>query len=275
VAVLVTAAGATPSKKLADARAKFRAGECTSVIALVYPLLFPNPALATEAELSEAYVMLGVCYFETDELDEAEKWFEEALIINPELDLDPEVYSRKVISFFRKLKDAIRDKLEKAEQDRKLAAYKNALASLRQVNVERHPYWMNFIPFGAGQFQNGESGKGKFFAISEAALGGTSLVAFGILSVQYGWPRHDIPRDDVDLAANLQRVQVGTGIAFSIIYIWGVVDALVHYQPTIVRTTQIDPDLLPDDFLPKPEARFRLLPVAGPDEAGLVLRWEF
>lgn len=275
LALLVGSANATPSEKLDQARAEFRAGEYQSVIAMVYPLLFPNPALATETELTEAYLLLAVSYFETDDLENAEKWFEEALIIDPEMDLDPDVYSPKVINFFTKIKQAIKDKLEKAIRDRQIAQYKKALAAMRQVNVVEHDYWQNFVPFGAGQFQNGDRGKGRFFAISEGVTGGISLLSFIVLATDYGWPRHKIPPDEVDRAQNLQRVHVGTGIAFSVLYAWGVVDALLNYEPKVVTTTKIDPSLLPDDFPLPPESSFRLLPTAGPDGAGLVLHWEF
>lgn len=243
---------------------------------MVYPLLFPNPALATETELIEAYLMLAVSHFETDDLDNSEKWFEEALILDPEMRLDPDVYSPKVIDFFKKIRQAITNKLEQAIRDRKLAQYRMALEAMRQVNVEKHSYVINFVPFGAGQFQNGDRGKGRLFAISEGVLGGVSLLSFIVLSADYGWPRHRIPPDEVDRARNLQRLHVGTGIAFSVLYAWGVVDALLDYVPEVVTTTKIDPSLLPEDFFPgRPESRFRLLPTVGPPGAGLVLHWEF
>ncbi|RMH42290.1 MAG: tetratricopeptide repeat protein [Deltaproteobacteria bacterium] len=269
-------ARATPADKLAEARDRFRAGDYKSVIATVYPLLFPTPALATDDELREAYVMLGVSYFETDDLDEAERWFEEALILQPDLELDPDVYTPKVVDFFRKIKRALRDKLEKAEKDRQLARYQEALARATQVNVQHNPYWINFIPFGAGQFQNGQPGKGKFFAIAEVTTGAASLGSFLVLAFDYGFPRHRIPRDEVGFAANLQRVQVGAGIAFVALYTWGVIDALLEHRPTVVTTTRIDPSLLPEGFPAPPQsAAPRVIPFAGPRGAGAVFHVEF
>jgi len=272
-------ARATPADKLDEAREKFRAGDYPSVIGIVYPLLFPDPALATEAELAEAYLMLGVSYFETDRLEESERWFEEALLLDDSIELDPNLYSPKVVNFFAKKKQALAAKLEEARREAQIAAYKATLANLRQVNVERHPFYINFLPFGAGQFQNNESGKGYFFAISEGVLGGISFATFLSLSLDFGFPTLKIPPNDPDAADRailLQRVQVGTGIAFTALYVWGVIDSLRDYQPEVVRTTQIDPKYLPPDLQPPPgSSRFRLIPVAGPDEAGVLLRWEF
>ena len=275
LAALAGTAAATPSQKLDDARAQFRAGEYKAVIATVFPLLFPSPALATEAELTEAFLLLGVSYFEIDDLENAETNFEEALIIDPEMTLDPDVYSPKVIDFFEKIRQASKDTLEKAIRDRQLRQYRDALKAMRQVNVEKHSYLINFVPFGAGQFQNGERGKGRLFAISEGVLGGVSLLSFLVLSADYGWPRHSIPLDEVDRARNLQALHVSTGVAFSVLYAWGVVDALLNYSPEVVTTTQIDPSLLPEDFPERPQSRFRLLPTVGPEGGGLVLHWEF
>ena len=39
---------------------------------------------------------------------------------------------------------------------------------------EVRPYYVNLIPFGAGQFQNGQRCKGLAFAISEATTAGLS-----------------------------------------------------------------------------------------------------
>jgi tetratricopeptide (TPR) repeat protein len=276
LALLAATAAATPQQKLDDARQRFRDGDYKSAIAIVYPLLFPNPALSTEAQILDAYVILGVCYFETDDLAEAEKWFEEALLIDPALELSPDVYSSKAVDFFRKLKKAIKDKLDQAEKDRQMKEYRDALSKLRQVEKVTTPYWINFVPFGAGQFANGQGGKGKFFAITEAATGAVSVGAFLILSIDYGWPRHQIPNtpEDLDFAANLQRVQVGAGVAFVVLYGWGVVDALLEHKPQVIRETKIDPKDLPKDLRP-PQSGLRLLPAVGPDGGGALLTWEF
>ena len=51
-------------------------------------------------------------------------------------------------------------------------------AQARDRAYEQHSYAVNFIPFGAGQFQNGQRGKGWAFLGIEAALGAISLGAF-------------------------------------------------------------------------------------------------
>ena len=72
---------------------------------------------------------------------------------------------------------------EKQRQARRLAMLEE-LASTETV-IERHSRWFALVPFGAGQFQNGQTAEGWLFLIGEGLLAGGSVVASG-LSVYYG-----------------------------------------------------------------------------------------
>jgi hypothetical protein len=287
MAVIAVWAGAaradeTPSQSLDEARDLFRAAKWTDAIAVLSGLLYPEPSLASPSDLAEAHLMLGVSYFETDQKQQASLQFEEALNYDGGLELTADLHSEAVVDFFRAKKREFRrksrDDERRAARD---AAIRKLVESTQQVRIEHHPYYINFVPFGAGQFQNNQPDKGRFFFITEAAFGGTSLTFLLIQIFRYGVPMR-FPRDEVELAANLQRVQVGTGIAFSILYAWGVVDALRNYRPTVVTTTKIDPQHLPPELL-EPEANepestpqsFRIEPLVGPQSVGLGVRWEF
>ncbi len=293
LALLVGAAtplGATPQEKLSDARQKFLEGDWESTIAIVAPLLYPVRALASADELTEAHIMLGVSYFETKDEAAAEREFEEALRIDPDIELNPDLYSAEVVSFFNELKKKLGDDIARAKERARRAAewarYQRLIESSKQVTVEQRPLWVNFVPFGVGQFQNGHRKKGFAFLGTELVLGGTSLAMFAVQWSRYGIPL-EIPADELDFAARLQQIQIITGVGFFIVYAVGVGDALWYHEPRKVTTTPLDPSLLPpppefDDpnegARPRADAatsHLRLLPMAGPDRAGLVLHWEF
>ena len=90
---------------------------------------------------------------------------------------------------------------EKQRQARRLAMLEE-LASTETV-IERHSRWFALVPFGAGQFQNGQTAEGWLFLIGEGLLAGGSVVASG-LSVYYGQQRNVVANTDPATAERLQ-----------------------------------------------------------------------
>ena len=95
---------------------------------------------------------------------------------------------------------------------------------------ERQPYFVNFVPFGAGQFQNGARGKGTGFAIAEGATGAASAGIFVYLASKYGLAG-EVPIEDSLQVRSLQRIEIATGVAFFALYAAGIVDSLRHHEP--------------------------------------------
>jgi hypothetical protein len=161
------------------------------------------------------------------------------------------------------------------------------------VIVEKRDYYVNFIPFGAGQFQNGQTTKGILFASAEGVTGAVSAGIWMYLVGTYGLSG-SVSSDDANFVLRLEQIEIGAGAAFIGIAAWGIVDALVHYKPSIVRKP--DESLLPPDLRPHatpsgppggaksrgteepkkpPGTTFNLLPTPLPGGAGVVLSWEF
>ena len=128
-------------------------------------------------------------------------------------------------------------------------------------------------------------------------LGG---LAVGLLLLVSRLPLHlataglPVSNDDANFVLRLEQIEIGAGAAFIGIAAWGIVDALVHYKPSIVRKP--DESLLPPDMRPHtqpsgppggekprstdepkkpPGTTFNLLPTPLPGGAGFVLSWEF
>jgi len=265
-------AGATPREDLTAARAAFQLGDFKETIVLLTPNLYPDRRFGSPAEIIEAHVLVGVSYFKLGQRERAALEFEEALFIDSELTLDPLFYSEDVREFFDDKKRRIQEELRAAEEQRKLAEQNEQLmAALKNARlVERRPYFINFVPFGAGQFQNKQNTKGTFFLVSEVALGGASVSLFAAQLIEFGFPL-EVPEEDASRVRAMQVAQITTGGLFLAVAIWGVVDALVHWEPTKVTQIDLSKELLRSE----PEASLRLVPTAGPGWAGASLSFEF
>lgn len=292
VLVLLSSAparAATPAQDLDQARTAFRSGEYADAISLLSSLLYPTARLADSALLAEAHLLLGVSYFETGKPSSAAREFEEALFIDPTMVLEAGVFSVEAVTFFKEKKEELerkaRDDAEKARLAKERDRLRRAIENM--VVIEKRRYGVNFIPFGAGQFQNGDTKKGIFFFVSQAVFGGTSLTAYLIQTVRYGFPTGTVPRADVDFVNRLQVVQITSFALFAGSVAWGIIDSLNNYKPDIQRKP--DPQYLEEveDILKerendeqpkgkkKPQSNLLITPLLGPNTAGAAVIWEF
>lgn len=230
---------------------------------------------------------LGVCRVEAGDLEGARREFEKALQLDPNWQLDQTVITNKAaIKLFDNTKVDLRMRAE-----REAARQQHALELERQRKFleslyvyETHPYYLNFLPFGVGQFQNQQTVKGALFLSGEAATLGTSAVIWGYLINKYGINNqhlHVSPTEARDIRL-LQQVEIGAGAAFFALYAWGVVDSLLHYQPQV--RVHADRSLLPPELRdpappPKPKHtslldRIHLAPMLTPTSVGIGLSWE-
>jgi hypothetical protein len=268
-------AGATPGQELDDAREQFRAGKFGDAARALNYLLYPEPRLSQEEDLVEAHVLLAVSALETGDRKTATREFEEALFLNPDVTLDKLLFSENAREFFDEVKQDLEEREARDAEARALAQRAADLQAAldAMVVIEKRPYYINFIPFGAGQFQNGDNGKGLFFAISQGVTGGLSAGIWLYLVGEYGLPGK-VPQEEATRALNLQRVEIVAGSVCLGLMAWGIVDSLLNYKPSVRQAP--DPELLEKYRKPKPPpaTSFRLEPTALPGGAGLTLTWE-
>lgn len=272
------AAHATPADKLVEAREAFQLGKYEEALPLLNYLLYPDVRLSRKADLLEAHVLLGVAHFELGNQRAARREFEEALFLDSELTLDPLLFSEKAIEFFEDLKAEMRERANRDAQARALAEERDRLrrALENMVVLERKPYYINFVPFGAGQFQNGHNRKGLLFFASEAILGGTSATLWMVQVSKYGL-NGKVPDEETASVRRMQQVQVAMGVACLVVMGAGIVDALMNYES--VTRAPADESLIDDFDLLAPredkKSSLNLMPTAGPHSAGVVMTWEF
>ena len=111
---------------------------------------------------------------------------------------------------------------------------------------------LNFLPFGVGQFQNGDTTKGIIIAVSQVVFGAINLGAIFAhnaiaddpsrrcsVSTINNCSNPPIPDSDRALLQNIDVVKYVSAGLFWGVYIYGVADSLVHYVPRI--ETEITP----------------------------------
>jgi len=280
-------AAASPSQDLERLRQSFREHDYQSARVLATYLLYPDEKLAQPVDLVEAHVILGASDFETGHRAEAKLEFEKALQIQPDKTLTDMLFSEGVIRLFDETRADIEARARRDAELRKIADERERIRKYREslVVVERRSFGVNFVPFGAGQFQNKQPGRGVLFATSQGVAAGISVGIFVYLAGKYGIVAN-VPPGDGPGVHQLEQVEIGAGVAFWALYTWGVVDALLHYKPRV--QVEGDDSLLPplteppDAKKPRPKTslgdrlrdRLHFAPMLTPHGGGIGLTWE-
>ena len=260
-----------------------------------------------EASLVQWHKLAGLAAFNLKRTDQAQRHIAALLRLDPDFALDPFVYPPAAVAFVEKQRQALAPELDRiraerraqAEAARRAAEERAALARQaeeqrrqieemsRQVTVrrvEKRSFLVNFVPFGAGQFQQGRVAAGTGFAIAEALLGITSIVAYfaygslidtrqapanprypdGPVIVETG-----IPANREDEAKVWRALKIGAGLGFYGVWAAGVADAIIHHQDTVV-TTRVEKPPPPQ---PSPPQGARIGP--GPGTVGASVTFRF
>jgi hypothetical protein len=144
--------------------------------------------------------------------------------------------------------------------------------------LERRSMLLNFVPFGAGQFQQHRNGWGWFFAVTQAVLAVTSVTSYFayqnqvveqqvVIDVAPGQPKVikeiGIPASRESIANSWRLAQYITGFGFYGLYAIGAVDAVLHHRSEVL--TRIETISEPRTELPRPY----FFPTVGGAGAGL------
>ncbi len=205
------------------------------------------PRLDDPGLLIESRKLLGAAYLFLGQRERAERQFERLLRAEPDYPLDPVQFPQEVRVTFeavrRRVRESLRAEAEARERERRrrierLRAAREserarwrrlqALASIEWVE-EHRSVWPLWIPFGVGQFHNGERTLGYVLLSVEGAL------ALGSVGT---WLGHTLLRDaarqgpqSASLADGLRLANwLLTGL-FLVVASGGVAQALVAHEP--------------------------------------------
>jgi hypothetical protein len=256
----------TPREAFDRGRTAFGRAEYHRAIEILNPLLYPEVLLDSEGEVVQAHRMLGVAYLYENRPDEAKREFHKLLELRPDYRFDPLLDPQPIVDAFNAVVNEEEAEIaaietRRRQRDQEAAARRQRELRLRPAEsptiivYERHSYLLNFVPFGTGQFQNGDRRKGWLFFGVEAGLAAISIGAlvtnFAVYGVsphrtcnvdnmvdQYGVPEpcpaNQINHSQEQTSQDLLRVQLISGGLFFAAAIWGVIDALRHYQRDVL-----------------------------------------
>jgi tetratricopeptide (TPR) repeat protein len=262
IALVLALVLANPASDLKRARDRYEFGAWADAAGAVREVLSRYKDLP-EPQAVEAWRLLGLAEFQLGDRAAARAAFVSLLTVDPDYALDPFLVPPRIVEFFdgikaeaepqlqplREQRRQLREQERLAEEARrKLLAEEQARSGppAKVVIVQEHVYILNFLPFGAGQFQNGDRTKGTIIAVSQAVLALTNLGA--ILAHNYiaqdpsrrctvssptNCSNPPIPDSDRAILQNIDVVKYVSAALFWGLYVYGVSDALVHYVPRI------------------------------------------
>lgn len=248
-----------------SARARYDRHDYARAVDAFRALVGGDPPRITNALLvleSRKYYAASLLFVGADE--EARLQFRLLLQQEPDYALDPLAFPTDVVALFESVKGQLRRELDRqreAELSEQRAAAQEAeaarlkrrenLARLRGLaehqNIElRNSRWVASVPFGVGQFQNGQRGLGVALAMAESFAAVASVVTYfghqGLLNERVSASN----REDLDQQEKIWRAANWASFGtFAALAVAGIVDAHVRFVPARVIET---PRPLPEDL---------------------------
>jgi hypothetical protein len=214
-----------------------------------------DAALVTQARMYLAAVLIA-----KKDQDAANPVLERVILDDPDYEPDPLSFPTEVIDQFIDTRSKLRDRLNAEAQERaRKAAERKAreeedkrreaarLAMLERLAGEEkltnvHSRWLAVVPFGVGQFQNGDRTLGWVFLASESAcvLGTAITVPIFLTDLDYrstAYRDGDPTRTNeyIDRANTVRDVNLAFAGAFGVLAIAGILEAQVNFVPESVE----------------------------------------
>ncbi len=266
IALLIALALAAPPE-LKRAKDRFDFGAYAESAAALRQLLAKQPSL-TDAEAVDAYRMLGIAEYQLGDKAGARAAFVNLLSFEPDFALDAFLVPPAIVEFFDAVKKEhepalapLRERRRELREQQRLAddAKKRLLAEEQTrtgppskiVRVEEKVYLLNWMPLGAGQFQNGDRAKGTAIAAGQIVLGLVNISAIlfhnniaqdrtrTCISGQAGCSQPPYYDSDRTLLSQVDTVKYVSAGLFWTLYAYGVWDAHRNFVPRI--ETEITP----------------------------------
>jgi len=268
---LEKAYGAYAAHRYADAEARLRA-----------LLDLASGRLKDEDAIADARMYLAATLLAEDKTREAANVLERLLLDKPDYQADPLRIPLPALDALADARSQQRDKLnaikeekarkaqqekEKVEAEKRKAAER--LATLEQlatqeVVVERHSRIWALLPFGLGQFQNGQMALGWGFLVGESALALGSGVSAALTLNNAALANDELDRQHPTLAGEYNKRAQEDAIAgnifagaFALAAVAGILQAELAFVPEHIEVRR------------RPPPPLSLKPVAGPGSIGI------
>ncbi len=222
-------------------------GDYEAVIRTITPLVDPDIQLVGIDAQARAWELLGLAHLFLKHEEQARAAFTRLIKLDPERRLDPLVVPPAAIAFFEGIRASLAEELQREREEfvrrQKEEEERRRLANTVEVQKEirRNSRLVAAMPFGIGQFQNGDAALGAAFLAGELAAIGLS-VGFFLAVEDLRQPSGRIARDDIGRAESLQTAQVVSGGAAVGLMVLGAAQALWSFrEETLVRERTIKP----------------------------------
>ncbi len=196
--------------------------------ALIYPM-----RLTSDEQVLEARKYLALSHYLLGKVTLASEEFQKLLYLSPDYQLDPYTIAPPVIELFELVREKMRPELDAIRQrqsDEKLRApAQQGFRRTIETTITERSDFATLLPFGVGQFQNGEVGWGLAFLTAEL-----TFLAVNIAS--YAWASsigNYHTEEDRRLVTRLRIVQYASAAAFGLTWSLGVVDARLNFVPVV------------------------------------------
>ncbi len=231
-----TAPDQDPQEQYELAKNAFYYQDYERTILLLTPLLAPTPRLSSKEQMLHAREMLGASLWWRKEVTRFREQFTRLLQDNPRFELDAFYYPPEMVRDFSELKQQLVDagliQVPAEDPGRKVR--------VETVLYDYTPLGLAFVPFGVGQFANGDTGAGILFLSLESTFLALNIATW---TWMYAANPHGTERT------------VGLGLLYGSLgllttsAIWGIIDAVVDHQPErfIRRDANDQEAMLPDD----------------------------
>lgn len=266
IALLVALALAAPPE-MKRAKDRFEFGAYAETAAILRQMLARGPELG-DAEAVDAHRMLGISEFQLGDRAGARASFVNLLSVEPDFALDPFLVPPAVVEFFDSVKKEhepalapLRERRRELRENQRLAeeARRRLIAEEqirtgppgKVIRLEERYYLFNWMPLGAGQFQNGDRAKGTAILAGQVVLGLVNLSAIlfhnqiaedrtrTCVTGQPGCSRPPYSDSDRALLSQVDAVKYVSAGLFWALYGYGVWDAHRSFVPRV--ETEITP----------------------------------
>ncbi len=210
--------------------------------------------LRSPAKVEAARTYHGACLIGVGRTTDAERVFKEAILENPQMKApDGLLFPEAVVELFLRVHESMLDEIRRAEQKRMQDAEVRANREQRlrererqrveqlvafaekESVVETHNRWIASIPYGVGQFQNGSSGLGWLFLVSETALSGL-LVGSVYTQVYYQSKSAELAKTQEERNAGIRSataLQTISGYGLLGVGAIGILEAHLSFVPEV------------------------------------------
>ncbi len=254
---LVPALPSDPIDRLEMASAAFRRADYALLVPLLEPVCVEPSPLALVDDRVRARELLVVGHFflaqqvtsvadHDDLLGKARRVSLDLLREKPDHLLDSLVFPVSVVDLFEDVRRQNAPELEKLLAARQSnGADGDAQTVYLERAVTKNPAWINLLPFGAGQFQNGHLVKGTIFA----ALQTTGLIVNATsywMILRLRNPDNGRFSPEGGLSSDLARARrwrqvLYTGIGgFATVWLISILDGWLNHQTETVRVRTLD-----------------------------------